>query len=547
MEKFRQYTYGRLMLVQSDHKPLASILKKPLYVAPRRWQRMLLRLQGYEINLVYRSGKSMELSDTLSRAYLQTEIPTPFEKEVELVSSMECLSLAAARLDDIRVSTEADEGMKELKNVILKGWPEKRSDVSRNVSQYFGVRDELTVQDELVYRGQRVVVPQSLRKRMVQRIHASHIGVEGCLRRARESLYWPGMSRDIKEEVLKCDFCRTYDNNQPKETLQSHEVLDRPWAKDGVDLFTLNDRNYLIMVDYFSGFWEVDPLENTKAKAVIRKMKTQFARYGIPDVCMSDNGPQFTSDEFKNFSRTWKFKSITSSPRYPKSNGRVENAVQAAKRLMKKAKKDNFDVYLAILDYCNTPTQGTDSTPAQRLMSRRTKALLPTTRKLLEPKLVKHHHQKVKRNQQRQAKYYNRGAKDLPCLKQGDTVRVKDYGQNKWKDVSAKAKVLAECGIRSYRVQAEDGRILRRNRSQLTKTYENEQKNSVMPFEPEAVGTQVSSNENEKKIDSKPQPVDSNADNKEERNINLDQNIRTRSGRLVTKPIYLQDYISFVC
>ena len=94
-------------------------------------------------------------------------------------------------------------------------------------------------------------------------------------------------------------------------------------------------------------------------------------------------------------------------------------------------------------------------------MSRRTKALLPTTRKLLEPKLVKHHHQKVKQNQQRQAKYYNRGAKDLPCLKQGDTVRVKGYHQNNWKDVSAKAKVLPECGIRSYQVHTKDGRILR--------------------------------------------------------------------------------------
>ena len=85
---------------------------------------------------------------------------------------------------------------------------------------------------------------------------------------------------------------------------------------------------------------------------------------------------------------------------------------------MKKAKKDNEDVYLAVLDYRNTPTQGSESSPAQRLMSRRTKTLLPTTAKLLTPRVVenRYHHQEIVKGQERQAKYYNRGAKDLPRL-----------------------------------------------------------------------------------------------------------------------------------
>ena len=168
--------------------------------------------------------------------------------------------------------------------------------------------------------------------------------------------------------------------------------------------------------------------------------------------------------------RTWKFQRVTSSPRYPQSNGCVEIAVQMVKRLMKKAKRDCADVYLALLDYRNTPTQGTESSPAQRLMSRRTKTLIPTSAKLLEPRVVEDHHQKIIENQARQAKYYNKGARNLPCLKKRDTVRVQDNGQGVRKYPSFKATVKAKVGVRSYEVETPDGRVFRRNRRHLRKT-----------------------------------------------------------------------------
>ena len=89
------------------------------------------------------------------------------------------------------------------------------------------------------------------------------------------------MSSEVKDFILKCEICRSVDKKQPKETLIPYDVPDRPWAKVGVDLFNFNKTNYLIIVDYFSGFWEIDPLENTTASHIIRKMKMQFARHGI--------------------------------------------------------------------------------------------------------------------------------------------------------------------------------------------------------------------------------------------------------------------------
>ena len=267
------------------------------------------------------------------------------------------------------------------------------------------------------------------------------------------------MSSEVKDFIVKCDISRSVDNKQQKETLIPHEVPDRPWAKVGVDLFKFNKTNYLIIVDYFSGFWEVDPLENITASHIIRKMKMQFSRYGIPDICISDNGPQFTAHEYKQFSKQWKFDLVTTSPRYPKSNGKVENAVGAAKRLMKKAKKNSSDAYLALLDYRNTPTQGLDTSPAQHLMSCRMKTLLPTTKNLLVPEVTLGQHQKILANKQRQATYYNKGARDLPALKPRDVIRVDLSPDTLKQEDLRKAQVKAKVGERSYEVVTEDGKI----------------------------------------------------------------------------------------
>ena len=169
-----------------------------------------------------------------------------------------------------------------------------------------------------------------------------------------------------------------YESKQQKETMIPHEVPDRPWAKVGTDLCSFVGNDYLVTVDYFSIFWEIDFLENTKPTTVIHKLRALFATYGIPDTVVSDNGPQFSCVEFATFAADWEFDHVTSSPTYAQSNGKAEQAVKSAKRLMKRAKRSKQDVYLSILDFRNTPSGGMSSSPAQRLMSQRTKTRLPT-------------------------------------------------------------------------------------------------------------------------------------------------------------------------
>ena len=101
-----------------------------------------------------------------------------------------------------------------------------------------------------------------MRSKMKERLHSSHIGVNGCLRRARECMYWPGMTAEVKEYISQCETCSKYEARQQRESLMSHEITEHPWEKIGTDLYKIDGQDYLIIVvDYFSNFWEIDPTQ----------------------------------------------------------------------------------------------------------------------------------------------------------------------------------------------------------------------------------------------------------------------------------------------
>ena len=468
LEKWHQYTYGRTVIVNSDHKPLESITRKPLDRAPKRLQGMLVRALAYDIDVQYLEGKKMVLADTLSRAYINNTDNDP-QADFASINAVSFLPMRQERLEEIRRESENDPSLKLLKDTINHGWPDKNC-VPPLISEYFGVRDELAVTDGLIFRGERLVVPRSMKKAIVADIHVGHTGVDSCLRRSRESVYWPGMTNDIREFIQRCQQCREQEQGQAKETLRSHELPERSWQKVGADLFSINDKNYLVTVCYFSNFWEIDKLYDTTSRTVIQKLKNHFARYGKPDTLITDNASQFSSDRFHSFMKKWDIIHNTSSPHYPKSNGKAESAVKSAKRMLRKT-CDTEDPYLALLNIRNTPQQGVDLSAAQRLLGRRMKTMIPTTHNLLKPDPDnKNVVDKLKLKQKIQQWYYNRSAKDLPVLEEGDCVRIKPHtmGDKTWK----KAEVKRRLSERSYEVQKSNGQLLRRNRVQLRASRE---------------------------------------------------------------------------
>ena len=468
MEHNHQYVYGRKVILWTDHKPLVSITKKPLASAPKRLQRMLLRMQQYDYEIHYKPGRDMLLADTLSRAYLENHKPSSTEVEVEHIHAAQFLPVPDHQLKELQKETACDPTLQVLKTVILNEFPVLKEETPTVIHPYFSICDELSVVDGIVFKGFKCVIPQSLRPKIKSKLHKSHIGIQGYLRRAREVLYWPGMNSKLTDYISKCDVCASSSNNQGKEPLILHEIPSRPWKKLATDIFTLDGKDYLCTVDYYSGYFEVDSLSSKTGKVIISKLKEHFATRGIPNEVVSDNGPTFNSMEFAIFLRSTGVEHVTSSLLYPQSNGRVENARKTAKKLLKKSKESGTEYYLSLLNWRNTPTEGMNTSPAQRMFGRRTRTQLPTAEELLRPQTaaVETIKEQTLKRKEKQAFYYNQHVKELSPLKNGQVIRVAPHPTDKQKKWS-KGKVEDQVDIRSYRVRTEDGRVFWRNRRRL--------------------------------------------------------------------------------
>ena len=149
--------------------------------------------------------------------------------------------------------------MQAFVDLVKSGWSVDKRAVPIRARPYFKVRDEMVIEGGVLYKEERCVIPSALRREMVQRVHEGHMGVEGCLGRARESIFWPGMNNQVRNFVRQRNTCQTFGRKQQKETIIPH-VVDQQWIKAGADLFNFDGRDYLITVDYFSNYWEVDYL-----------------------------------------------------------------------------------------------------------------------------------------------------------------------------------------------------------------------------------------------------------------------------------------------
>ena len=137
------------------------------------------------------------------------------------------------------------------------------------MQHYWNYREELAVEDGLVFKAHRLVIPSSLRAEYLKDLHACHLGEEKTLLRARETVFWPGISDDVKNAVKSCDVRLKYKPAQQKEPLIPHDVLSLPWFKLGVEIFEHRSHHYLLVADYFSKFPVVRKLINQTSGHVI--------------------------------------------------------------------------------------------------------------------------------------------------------------------------------------------------------------------------------------------------------------------------------------
>ena len=428
---------------------------------------MLLKLQRYQLCISYTPGRDMYVADTLSRAFLPLQ---PSKSEEDMNDDIEVMTVSmlnnmpeAVSLEKIREGSGTDKTMIKLKEAILHGWPNHKQQADEAIRRYWDIRGSLYVADGLVCQENRIIIPEALKGEILSLLHESHQGINKTKSRANQIVHWPGIGRDIEEMVEKCSTCLKHRNNNAKEPLMPHPMPSHPWEKVGSDIMTFKGKDYLVVVDYYSKFPEISFLNDKTAGTVISKLKTMFARHGIPQTLMSDNMP-YGSREFSRFAKEWGIKLCTSSPLFPQSNGQSERYVQTLKRMLKKANEEGRDINIALLEYRNTPLTGMDLSPAQMLMGRHLRTKLPTMQKMFIPN--DNTRSKLVDRQESQKRCHDKhGVRQLPEMAEGDVVRVKKGS------VWEPAVVIEEHSPRSYIIDR-NGQQYRRNRSQLIHTKE---------------------------------------------------------------------------
>ena len=459
-KKFHQYIYGRRTVVETDHKPLQAIFTKPLAQVPLRLQKMILNLRGYDLEVRYIPGSEQVVADTLSRASLpDTDAEAEAFKSVNVV-----LAMSDERFAEFQTETDRDPDMKAVMSAIKMGWPTTRKKTQVAARPYWTFRDEMATTDGVIFKGTRIVVPQQLRPAMLDQIHRSHLGISKCQQRAKEVLYWPGMTADIEQKIQSCSRCAEHAKKQPSEPLRPTKPPKLPWNKIGTDLFEFQGQHYLISVCYRSKYPEATKLPSTTSANVIEELKRQFSVHGIPSKVISDNGPQFSSAEFEEFAREYGFKHVTSSPHYPQANGEAERMIQTVKKLWRKNKDKNK----ALLDYRSTPLPGLEMSPAQLLMGRRLRNGLPISKEMLKPagynqQAITNYLERAKELQK--THYDRRAGRELEEIAPGTRVWLQPQEQKReWQPATV---IGNHESPRSYVVETDKGSRLRRNRRHL--------------------------------------------------------------------------------
>lgn len=269
------------------------------------------------------------------------------------------------------------------RTVIKRGWPDIKADVPECVYLYFDIREELTVREELIFKCQQVVVPRALKKELMENTRSSHIDIEGCVRRARDTFFWPRMTVELKEYIsqLQCEVCLAHRSGQREELILQQE-------------FVPEHRTLLVVSNDYHNYVEFAHLHTVTFRAIIKELK------------------ESASTEVSVFAKTWIFEHKTSSSTYAQSNGKAENAVQTVKRLFKK---------------CKT-SEDQNSKHFLTSAAHQCKTLLPVADYLLQPSYPtdeETRNSKLIGNKQRQKFYYNKHRKPLEPIATGDTVQMK--------------------------------------------------------------------------------------------------------------------------
>ena len=369
----------------------------------------------------------MYLADSLSRpnsmSVASVECIRACDSVEEFVS--EHVGDLNARDAELRRALKEDTTYQRCMVFLNHGWPEGGGSLGGELQKLYNSRNLLTVCNELIMYGSRMYIPAALRISYLQRCHEGHQAVSKFRERAKRMFWWPTINPDIGEYMSSCERCI-------KAGVIVHQpcvinpIPVTPWAEVGTDVFAFEGDLYLVLVDYCSKWIEALRIPLQTSTVVIDAMKMMFAHLGVPKRVRSDNGPCYASSEFQAFAENWRFVHVTSSPRYPQSNGLAERAVGIVKHMWRKT----VDRCSALLAYRSTPMK-TGFTPGELLYGREIRSTLGDQAVSIPVDYGEYEQIETEMRMERAQKWdRNHKARVLPRLLPGKEVWVKAPGEN---------------------------------------------------------------------------------------------------------------------
>ncbi|KAJ1525507.1 hypothetical protein ONE63_010315 [Megalurothrips usitatus] len=460
-QKFHHYIYGNpKIVILTDHKPLVSIFKQPIStINSKRITRLVLKTLAYNLDVQYLPGKYMYVADALSRDFLKCH---PDEEVLMYQVHSVTVNTVFSRDQVYVVSTKNDPLLQEVMKFVKTSWPKTSNKLSVKAKKIFHCRSDLTVANNLLYFKNRLVVPSELQNQVLHLLHEGHQGMVRSKALASQTVFWPGISKDIEDFVSQCHVCNRHAPLQRKTEIVLREIPELPYEVIACDILDFKSQPYLIVIDSYSKWLDVVKISDKTAQSVVTVLESLFAIHGIPRIVLADNMP-FLSHRCQTFSEEFGFKFVTCSPHYHQSNGLAEKACDVARK--SKCQDDTeANLQKCLLHYRTTPIPDLNASPSQLLMSRRLRTKLPIRSSVLKPFVVPDVHSKLCLKQKKMQQNYNKSAKRKDVSYDvGDYVYVLNVLTNVWEP----GIIMQICKEpRSYIVQT-TGSALRRNSSMI--------------------------------------------------------------------------------